>query len=173
MTHAVEDRGVGDPGIDGVVDGVARHMVGGLEHSGDGDGAGGDGQGWQQRPLDLRGEAHLPATAQPNESVAIQRFGRYQLGGHRRQLRKQCRQQSVFGFQGRAVGDRDSQHSEPIGAYQEGQPDTGAIKAGVLNVYVKHLERPSRQRRVNVEGSQLRLVSEMVRGDERHQQLLP
>lgn len=80
MAHRVDHDHVEDITVQRVVEAVAGHVVGGFQDPGHGDPGHDHGQRWQQRPLDLRGNAHPLIASDAEEQVGVAVLGHQKVG---------------------------------------------------------------------------------------------
>ena len=125
VPHPVEDREPGDVRVHGVVQGVAGDLVGRFQPTRDRDGLVGEGDGWQQGPLDLGGQSHPGGPAHPDDRVAVLRLGHHELPDQGRESLQPIGQQAVVGLQHRGVLDGDPEDAEAFGPVHEREPHPG------------------------------------------------
>ncbi|MFD5539059.1 PP2C family protein-serine/threonine phosphatase [Streptomyces sp. NPDC127079] len=71
VAHRVDHGHMQDIAVEGVVEAVAGHVVGGFQHPGQLDPGRGHRRRWQQRPLDLRRHTHRFSAPQSEEQIGV------------------------------------------------------------------------------------------------------
>ncbi len=74
VSHGVEDAEVEDAGVDGVVEGIAGDLVGGLEDARDPHVLTGEGEGRKHSPPQLGRQGHRSQSPRPYQHVAVLRL---------------------------------------------------------------------------------------------------
>ena len=169
MSHAVED---GDPrpaGVHGVVDRVARDLIGRLQSGGDGHLVAGEGQRRQQRPLHLGGQPHSGLPAQPHDGVPVHRLGHDQFGDQGGEAAQPHAEQTRSDLRCHGGVHRHAEHAEPLDAVQQRKPDPDAAVGRILRQDLDVLESPPRKGRVDAERFDLPSDTGAARVEERNQ----
>ena len=127
---------------------ITRHLVGRLEDAGDADALAGEGERREHGPSHLGGQGHLLVAADEGQGIAVLVLGDDQLGNETRQLLAAL--ENAIG-DGRAAQVKDA---EALGTVDERHPDAEDVATRDHHRPLE-LERPPRDTRVDVLGSQV------------------
>ena len=129
-------------GVEGVVEGVAAHVVGRFEHRGERELPAGDGERWQELPQQLAGHRHRAGAADDGERVALLELRDDHVCREAGQDRAVLLEHRV----GRVGARREPEPDEPeaLNAVHHRHPEHGFAVVALVEHLVE-LERPSGQ----------------------------
>ena len=173
VTHAVEHREPGTSRVDGIVQGVASHLVGRLENPRHHHLLAGEGQRGQHRPLHLGGKAHLRTASGAHDGVAVQRLGHHELGHDRGEAAQSQPLQPRACARYRWLAEGEAQHAQAFGSVKQRHPHPGAATGRAGMGHDLHvLERPPRRGGVDRQRLQVPLGARACWPGERHEHQL-